>query len=275
MKKVTLIAITMLLVVCVASITSCKNKATTKEKKAKIEKESEEIETIKKKIEENVYPLPTSAEVVKMLTDLEVGYMIGITNPASNAKKYIKSDKKALNLGVYGADLSYVTLYNIQDKVQEYLEALRLLANDLNMGRIYDVRLYDSIKIYFDDRDRLVKLLTNAFNETYQYLSENEQQNLALLVVGGAWVEGLYLTTHVSEEAYHVAGISKAILEQKKSFELYLDITQPYADDPMIKDFLKLLEPMKKIYERLSTSLTEQDIKDITAAITLIREKII
>jgi len=274
MKKVTLIAIMTLLVVCVASITSCKNKAT-KEKEARIEKESEEIETIKKEIEKNVYPLPTSAEVVKMLTDLEVGYMIGITNPASNAKKYIKSDKKAVNLGVYGADLSYVTLYNVQDKVQEYLEALRLLANDLNMGRIYDVGLYDSIKIYFDDRDKLVQLLTDTFNETYEYLSENEQQNLALLVVGGAWVEGMYLTTHVSETAYNVVGISKVLLEQKNSFELYLDITQPYADDPMIKSFLKLLEPMKKIYERLSTSLTEQDIKDITAAITLIREKII
>ncbi|MBP8959478.1 MAG: hypothetical protein KBG40_03540 [Bacteroidales bacterium] len=274
MKKVTLIAIMTLLVVCVASITSCKNKAT-KEKEARIEKESEEIETIKKEIEKNVYPLPTSAEVVKMLTDLEVGYMIGITNPVSNAKKYIKSDKKAVNLGIYGADLSYVTLYNVQDKVQEYLEALRLLANDLNMGRIYDVGLYDSIKIYFDDRDKLVQLLTDTFNETYEYLSENEQQNLALLVVGGAWVEGMYLTTHVSETAYNVAGISKVLLEQKNSFELYLDITQPYADDPMIKNFLKLLEPMKKIYERLSTSLTEQDIKDITSAITLVREKII
>ena len=59
-------------------------------------------------------------------------------------------------------------------------------------------------------------------------LSENDQQPLALLVVGGAWVEGMYLTTHVSEAAYQVAGISKVLLEQKKSFELFLEITQPY-----------------------------------------------
>jgi hypothetical protein len=54
------------------------------------------------------------------------------------------------------------------------------------------------------------------FNDSYTYLSENEQQSLALLVVGGAWVEGMYLYTHVSETAYNVAGISGVLLDQKK-----------------------------------------------------------
>ncbi len=100
----------------------------------------------------------------------------------------------------------------------------------------------------FDNRDELVKILTASFNDTYSYLSENDQQPLALLVVGGAWVEGMYLTTHVSEAAYQVAGISRVLLEQKKSFELFLEITQPYANDPSVSDFVKLLDPMKEVY---------------------------
>ena len=106
-------------------------------------------------------------------------------------------------------------------------------------------------------------------------MSENDQQSLALLVVGGAWVEGMYLTTHVSEAAYNVAGISKVLIEQKKSFDLFIDLTKPYMEDPMIRDFVKNLEPMKTVYAGLTTSLTEQNIKDITTAITLIRDKII
>ena len=122
------------------------------------------------RLKTNVYPLPTSAEVIKMLTELEVGYIIGITNPVENTKKYFSSTTRAINLGVYGADLSYATLYNMQQEVINYLDAIRSLANELNMSKIYNEELYDKIKLNFDNRDELVKILTNAFNDTYAYL---------------------------------------------------------------------------------------------------------
>jgi ribosomal protein S11 len=143
------------------------------------------------------------------------------------------------------------------------------------MSKIYNEELYNKIKQNFDNKNELVKILTSSFNDTYSYLSDNDQQPLALLVVGGAWVEGMYLTTHVSEAAYQVAGISKVLLEQKKSFEMYLEITKPYLSDPNVENFVKLLDPVKKVYEGLSTSLTEQNIKDITKVINDVREQIV
>ena len=256
---------------CLSSCSSCNNRKTAKQKKA----EKEEVKQIQGQIESNVYPLPTSAEVIKMLTDLEVGYIIGISNPVENSKKYFSSTARAINLGVFGADLSYATLYNQQQGVINYLDAIRSLANELNMSKIYNEDLYTKIKQNFDNKDELVKILTSSFNDTYAYLSENDQQPLALLVVGGAWVEGMYLTTHVSEAAYQVAGISKVLLEQKKSFDLYLDITKPYLNDPSVSDFVKLLDPVKKVYEGLGTSLTEQNIKDITKVIVGVRDQIV
>ena len=254
------------------SCTSCKDRTAVKQQK-KVEKE--QVKTIENQIETNVYPLPTSAEVIKMLTELEVGYIIGLSNPVENTKKYFSSSTRAINLGVYGADLSYATLYNMNQDVINYLSAIRSLANELNMSKIYNEDLYTKIKTNFDNRDELVKILTSAFNDTYGYLSENDQQPLALLVVGGAWVEGMFLTTNVSEAAYQVAGISKVLLEQKKSFEQYLDITQPYLNDPSVGDFVKLLDPVKTVYAGLGTSLTEQNIKDITKVIQNLRGKII
>ena len=254
------------------SCTSCKDRTAVKQQK-KVEKE--QVKTIENQIETNVYPLPTSAEVIKMLTELEVGYIIGLSNPVENTKKYFSSTTRAINLGVYGADLSYATLYNMQQEVINYLNAIRSLTNELNMSKIYNEDLYAKIKANFDNRDELVKILTGAFNDTYSYLSENDQQPLALLVVGGAWVEGMFLTTNVSEAAYQVAGISKVLLEQKKSFELYLDITQPYLSEPSVGDFVKLLDPVKTVYAGLSTSLTEQNIKDITKVIKDLRAKIV
>ena len=272
MKKIVAGFILPLLIISLTCLSSCKNRAASKQQ---IKAEKEEVKAIQGQIETNVYPLPTSAEVIKMLTDLEVGYIIGISNPVENSKKYFSSSTRAINVGVFGADLSYATLYNQQQGVINYLNAIRALANELNMSKIYNEDLYTKIKQSFDNKDELVKILTSAFNDTYAYLSENDQQPLALLVVGGAWVEGMYLTTHVSEAAYQVAGISKVLLEQKKSFDIFLEITKPYLNDPIVSDFVKVLDPVKKVYEGIGTSLTEQNIKDITKVIVDVREQIV
>jgi hypothetical protein len=47
------------------------------------------------------------------------------------------------------------------------------------------------------------------------------QANLAVLMVGGAWVEGMYLTLSVSESGAHLSGFESVLLDQKKSFELF------------------------------------------------------
>jgi hypothetical protein len=272
MKKAIAILIIPTLLIGFSGITGCRQKGAKKEQK---KVELSQVDTIQKKIEENVYPLPTSADVIKMLTDLEVGYQFGISNPVENASKYISSTSRAINIGVFGADLSYCTIYNINQEVRNYLNAIRIIATELNMSMIYDETLYDRIKNNVDNKDELVKILTDAFNSTYNYLSENEQQNLALLVVGGAWVEGMYLTCNVSEAAYQVAGISKNLIEQKKSFDLLLEITKPYETDPGLADFLKKLDPIKKVYAGLGTSLTMQNIMDITKAINEVRAQIV
>jgi hypothetical protein len=272
MKKILAGIVLPILMITSIFLTSCKNRASEKQQ---AKAEMEQVKTIENQIEENVYPLPTSAEVIRMLTDLEVGYIIGISNPVENTKKYFNSPKRAINMGVYGADLSYATLYNMRQMVINYLDAIRSLSNELNMSKIYNESLYDSIKKNYDNKEDLVRILTAAFNDTYVYLSDNDQQPLALLVVGGAWVEGMYLTTHVSEAAYQIAGISRVLLEQKKSFDMFLEITKPYLNDPSVGDFVKKLDPIRTVYAGLGTSLTEQNIKDITVAITEVREQIV
>jgi hypothetical protein len=272
MKRIIAVLLLPMLLISFLCFTGCKNKEA---KKIQKQVEDTQVKEIKGQIKENVYPLPSSADVIKMLSDLDVAYQIGITNPAENAKKYLRSNTRAINMGVFGADLSYVTLYNIPQEVINFLNSIRSLANELNMSKIYDESLYEKIKTNYDNKDELVKILTSAFNDTYVYLSDNEQQALALLVVGGAWIEGMYLTCHVTYAAYQFAGISKNLLDQKHSFEIYLDITKPYLSDPNLSDFVNKLEPIKTVYAGLTTSLTSVDIANITKAIEGVRNDIV
>ena len=167
MKKIIAGFILPLLIISFTCLVSCKDKKTSKQQK-KVEKE--QVKEIEGQIETNVYPLPTSAAVIKMLTELQVGYIVGITNPVENSKKYFSSQSRAINLGGFGADLSYATLYNQQQEVIMYLDVIRFLSNELNMSKVYNEDLYTKIKQNFDNRDELVKILTTEFNDTYAYL---------------------------------------------------------------------------------------------------------
>ena len=275
MKKIFLIAIALVLAASsvFTSCNSCKNRGGDQDQKRIRLNEADEFAA---EIEKAVYPLPTSADIIKMLTELEVGYIIGVSNPIDNATNYITSKSQAINLGIYGADLSYATLYNMNQDVINYLDVIRELTNSLKMAKIYSRELYDDIKNSYDNRDRLVSILTDAFNETYAYLTENDQQSLALLVVAGAWVEGMYITTNISESVYHVEGIVRVLLEQKESFELFLKIAEPHDDDPVVKEILEIIDPVKEAYKEVEdNSLTLKNVEDISAAVASVREKLV
>ena len=270
MKKI-LFVLVPAIILSVTCLVSCNNQKSSDSQKVI---DTEEAEEFTQEIEHAVYPLPTSAEVIRMLTELEIGYMIGISNPTDNAKNYVTSNTKAINLGVYGADLSYATLYNMNQDVINYLEVIGGLANDLNMTKVYNKKLYDNIKNSFDNKDLLVDILTKSFNGTYKYLNENDQQSQALMIIAGAWVEGMYITTHISEAVFHVEGIVKVLLEQKDSFELFIELAEPYESEPAVKEILDLFAPMAKIYEGLDTSLSMTNVEDITREIETLRDKI-
>ncbi len=272
MKKIFTKMLVVVMILTAAGTYSCQNRGETKKQKTL---DSVELQGLERQIEENVYPLPTSAEVIRQLTDMDLGYILGATNSPDNANNYVESYNRSVNLGIYGADLSYVTLYNMQQDVINYLTAIRTLALEQNLSKIYDESLYDRVKANFDTRDTLVAILTEAFDNTYSYMVDAGQGNLAMLMVGGAWVEGMYLTLAVSESGGHLAGFEATIIEQKKSFELFEGLCAPYAEDPLVARMLTTVQPIRDVYATLSTSLTMENIETMKAAVNKVRAELV
>lgn len=206
---------------------------------------------------------------------MDLGYILGAINPPANARNYVESYNRSVNLGVYGADLSYVTLYNMQQEVIDYLAAIRTLALEQNLSKIYDESLYDRIKASFDDRDTLVTILTDAFDRTYSYMLDAGQANLSVLMLGGAWVEGIYLTLLVSESGAHVSGFETALLSQRKAFEEFDELAAAYNSDPLVSRLLTALQPIRDLYAGLGEGLTLEDIERLKQTVTTVRAELI
>jgi hypothetical protein len=78
-------------------------------------KNSEEFKeaegALKNQIQQVVYNIPSPSEIPYLIQSTGAEFNEGLVNPRSNVDKYTtRSDKAALNLGVYTADIGYLSM---------------------------------------------------------------------------------------------------------------------------------------------------------------------
>lgn len=179
---------------------------------------------ISKDVKEIVYPLPTPFEITKMLNDIGAKYVASSLNPAEKADKYFTEKNKAVNLGVYGADLAYAATYTQKQDVELYSKALKTLIDGLGINIDYSAMLSDNFKQKVNNKDTLTKIVTNTFFDTYKYLNEKSNPDLAIMMASGMWIELMYIATHISEDTYQNTDLVRIIVKQKDSYSKLLKL---------------------------------------------------
>ncbi len=182
-----------------------------------------------------LYNFPTPFEVTMMLEKARAGYIFDITNPPAAANKYTTEKSKALNLGVYSADLSYSATYNRTDETNKFLAATNKLADELGIAGVYDQSLVERVKKFNNNKDSLVAMITKVFGQTNDFLSKNNRNQVAVLIAAGGFAEGLYLAATLAEVAKDNTKIMAVIASQKDNHGKLLTILQAYQSDTEMK----------------------------------------
>lgn len=229
-------------------------------------------EEIEQDVREFVYPLPTSFEVTEMLNRIGASYILTLSNSAENVDKYLTETKQALNLGVYGADLSYASTYNQKQQIVTYMEASKKLIDALNITGALPTDILDKIEQNEDNKDELVEIITNTFYDTYEFLNVNQRGSVSMLVLAGSWVEALYITTNISEDTYQNKEMVKIVMEQKSSLNKLLEIMKKYESDPAVAAVIEQLTPLAEIYNMVEdNAISEKQMNMIIQEVTMVR----
>ena len=232
-----------------------------------------EKEEVEEDVREFVYPLPTTFEVTEMLNRIEASYILALSNPADNVDKYLTEKKQAINLGVYGADLSYASTYNQKQQTINYMEASKKLVDALNMSSALPSDIVEQVEQHQDNKDKLVEIITNTFYDTYDHLHANGRGAVSMLVLSGSWVEALYITTHISENTYQNKEMVRIVMQQKSSLNKLLDLMQTHKDDSDVAEVMEQLEPIAEVYNKVEdTSITEKQMNTITREVARVRK---
>ena len=273
LRKQTLIAVLLSVALVFPACQSGKKKENgDKEQKTATEPRIEK-EKIEKDVKEFVYPLPTSFEVTEMLNRIGAAYILTLSNSVDNVDKYLTEKKQALNLGVYGADLSYASTYNQKQQTMDYMEASRKLIDALNISGALPSDIIEQIEQNQDNKDKLVEIITNTFYDTYEYLNVNNRGAVSMLVLAGSWVEALYITTNISENTYQNKEMVRIIMNQKFSLNKLLELMSAHKDDPAVKEVMEQLKPLADVYNMVEdNAISEEQMNIIIEETRKIRE---
>jgi hypothetical protein len=232
-------------------------------------------ELLASNIREVLYPLPTPFEITKMLNDIGATYTKKNLNAPEKVEKYVTEQSKAINLGVYGADLAYASTYDQQQDIQVYLNTIKTLADQLGITYDYSYLLEEGNKARFENKDTVISIVTNTIYNAYQYLNQKSNPDLAVNMVTGMWVELMYIATNISEDSYNFTGMVDIISEQKASYEQVMMLLAGRNADPEIKDLETKLQVLKPVYEKVDAGLSEADYNLILKTIRSVRNSLV
>jgi len=231
---------------------------------------------VEKDVREFVYPLPTSFEVTEMLNRIGAAYILTLTNPVANVEKYLTEKSKAINLGIYGADLSYASTYNQKQEVISFMDVSKRLIDALNISGAISPDIVEQVEAYQDDKDKLVEIITNSFYDTYEYLNRTDRGSVSMLVLAGSWVEALYISTHISQDTYNNKEMVKIVMDQKASLNKLVSLMEVVKDNAAVAETLSLLANIHAIYNSIEEGAISKDQMDaIVKEINVVRTKMV
>lgn len=251
----------------------CKN--TTKNQDA--EAQTVEAQTDRDPVVEELsgYPLPTSYEITTLIYQSGAPYILSLSNGPEKASEYITQRDKVLNLGVYAADLCYATTYMMKQGTMNYLEASKTLIDELGISTTFNISYAERIEDNIDNRDSLIQIVNESFEDTWDYLVDNQQDVLARLVICGSWIEGIYITTNVAQKALDNTSFLEALARQKTSLNKLVTLLEPVKEVEEVADLYKGLYELQVLYEGVGDIMTDEQLKIVSEKVEALRESIV
>jgi hypothetical protein len=201
---------------------------------------------------------------------------------------------QATNLGVFGADLGYVTMYNQSADQLKYLAQARKLSDALGISNAFDTQTMTRINDNINQKDSLLVLVGVVYRASDAFLKANQRNVVSSLILTGGWIESLNFAgqvnkTNPSEE------LKMRIAHQKQSLKSIIELLSQFKDEnvPELKDKLVELQTiydgvkLTYVYEKPETdalnkvtifnsrtdvSITDDQLKQITEKIKSIRD---
>ncbi|MEX2379556.1 MAG: hypothetical protein WD530_02355 [Vicingaceae bacterium] len=222
--------------------------------------EASDVEQIKKIF----FSLPSPIELTYLFKKEGINYQADKLHSIAARNNYNLTTKKALNLGVYGADLSYAGLFGQHEDAIEYYTTCQILAEEIGIGQTFKKEFISRIEENANNRDTLMQVISDFFLDNDAYLKDHRQQFISTYVLLGGWVEGMYLGTQMEVNTTDSMGIRTIIAGQKHSLENLNKLLYKLEDSEGINILKEKMTLLEKHFEKIDYTQPEAYKKETT-----------
>lgn len=219
--------------------------------------------------------ISSPVEMAALIKSTGVAFSQKILNNPENIDRYNTSFKRALNLGVYSADLGYINTFDKNTIVVSYLLGIKELAEGIKVGQFFDFTALKRLATNSSNLDSLMEISVSSFNKMDSYLRDQNRANVSSLIVTGAWIEGLYIAGAVVKETNNEDLINR-IAEQKDIINILMIILDNYSADPNFKELAVLMKELKELYAdvKITTEVGEPKTMEVDGSLIIVQDEI-
>lgn len=254
-------------------------------------------ESLKNQIDELVYKIPPPSEIPYMLQASGAEFNQGLVNSRDKVDQYTnRSDKAALNLGVYAADIGYLTSYDKTQESIDYLTACKTLSDDLGLIGTFDAELLQKFEENISNKDSLTHFLDRTIKKSETFLKDGSRNKLSSLVIAGSFIEGLYISTGLiksypknilpdDSRNLILTPLMSVVLKQKSSVSEMVKMLSAAEQTETVVAMVQDLKTLEQTYKELNIEeqikknradlvLSDKNLEGITVLVEKIRKNI-
>ncbi len=206
------------------------------------------------------YEMSLPLEMARLFDHVGANFYPEFVNPADQFSKYSRPAKIALNLGVYGVDLSYSKMFNQHQKTVAYLTAINRLAAEMGIPREIYADILDNLDFFLENRDSLSGAAEELYKATDDYLRKDGQEGAASLVAMGGWIESMYIATRILEMDPDNIALQEKVAEQKYSLNSLIALMNNYHSDLDLAEYLLMLKNLRRTYDKFQIYYQKGDV---------------
>jgi hypothetical protein len=264
------------LIVSVVVFAFCKNAEKTDDNIVVDDNTKQAVQETKLNAQNVFNSMPDRKIILKLIEENKIEYNPQFLNDPNSVSKYSIEFYKAVNLGIYGSDLSIANSFDQTQESMVFLKCVNSLAVNIGVNNAFDQVMFDRMEANRENKDSTLEIITNAFKKADQILKINNRPATSAVILAGSWIEGMYVSCQMAQ-TINSEKIIKTIIDQNESLKnliIMLDASNLAPETEYIVTDLKSIREAFIVAEA-NTVHDLETIKTINERVTALRTKLV
>jgi hypothetical protein len=118
------------------------------------------------------------------------------------------------------------------------------------LDHLIDEQLMKRFDESVNNKQALMRLTSDVYSDLQLELSEGEMQYVNALIIAGAWVEGMYITTAVLDDILAEEKVVARIAAQQQTLKNLVGLLGTYENIPAVQQTLAELQNLEQLFNQ-------------------------